>query len=83
MTLCKETSELNIFSADSLKRLTQFKWENYGRKPHFYSFIMMLFYALTLILYTIFVYIAPDPMISQVMGVVLVFSLLPTVSLNV
>lgn len=83
MALCRDTTELDIFSADSLKKLIQFKWENYGRKPHFYNFLMMVFYALSLVFYTFFVYIKPDPKISSIMGIVLVFSLLPTVSLNV
>lgn len=43
----------------------------------------MLFYALILILYTIFVYISPDPKISSIMGIVLVLSILPTVTINV
>ena len=43
----------------------------------------MLFYALILILYTIFVYISPNPVVSNVMGIILVLSVIPTVTLNV
>ena len=82
MSLCKDTPELNIFSADSLKKLIQFKWEGYGRKPHYLVYLMMLQYALILILFTIFVYISPNPVLSKIMGIVLVFSLIPTVGLN-
>ena len=42
----------------------------------------MLLYALILILYTIFVYISPNPVVSNVMGIVLVLSVIPTVALN-
>jgi hypothetical protein len=82
MSLCRETSELNIFLADALKKLIQFKWNKYGRRPHFVSFIMMILYAFILLLYTIFVYINPDDMISNVMGKVLVISLIYPVTQN-
>jgi hypothetical protein len=51
MRLCRETNELAIFDAPSLRQIIKFKWDTYGLLIHVVGCLMHTFSCLMLILY--------------------------------
>lgn len=57
MGLISGTEELEIYGAQTIQELIQFKWENYAFKHHVVGCTAHLFYMLILIIYTNLIYI--------------------------
>ena len=51
MELCEETDELEMFEAEAMKDVIEFKWTMYGRKHHFLGMAMHMFYTLMIAIY--------------------------------
>jgi hypothetical protein len=57
MDLCADSSEIEIFNAENLLEIIDFKWDNYGYKHHIIGLSAHFFYLFILCLYIQLVYI--------------------------
>ena len=57
LSICTGSDELEMFEAESLQNLIQFKWEQFGRDFHLFGAAIHMFYICFLFVYTNIVYI--------------------------
>jgi hypothetical protein len=57
MDLCADSIEIDIFKAENLLEIINYKWENYGYKHHIIGFSAHLFYVVIFCLYVQLAYI--------------------------
>ena len=51
MDIIKDLEELEIFDAESVQTMIEYKWKTYGIMHHYLGVIMHIFYILTVLAY--------------------------------
>ena len=57
MGILTKLDQYELFEAEAMRVLIDYKWEVYGRRLHYWGFIAHCIYMSTIIMYNYFVYI--------------------------